>query len=295
MDTYFARHTSELDIDQNTRNILWENDLIAIHFPQQKGVLQGSDNRSLDPNDYDFSGRKAINALNRLADQGGYVCAQYHGFDDIKVGRVKEHSSIILLEGKWGNANKLEGRMAVLKTLKLSNVRHIKPYEYAYINVGRPRQGTLMRWHSVGERIKNIVEKRACAVEFENLFPSQQEIMCCEFLRTSVAVTMSLPVLESLTLPIGRTMKDIDFMGVSSDGKPIIAQVTHLPIERSQWKIDQLQKYADPSGSHLLLFCDCDGISAVGVITTIPIKQVYAKFIDTDKGKRWLSNSMGTV
>jgi hypothetical protein len=75
MQTYFARHTAAMDIDTATREMLWNDDLIGVHFPH--GVtdqLPPEDNRSIDPNDY-RRGKRAIKLLNEMTQDGGYVCA----------------------------------------------------------------------------------------------------------------------------------------------------------------------------------------------------------------------------
>jgi hypothetical protein len=58
METFFSRHTKSLDIDAPMRNKLWENQLIAVHYPEDReGQLRDEDNDSCDPTDY--TGRAA--------------------------------------------------------------------------------------------------------------------------------------------------------------------------------------------------------------------------------------------
>ncbi len=53
MHTYFARHTTRLEIDQAMRDLLWNEQRVAIHYPEQyDGVLAADDNPSLNPDDY---------------------------------------------------------------------------------------------------------------------------------------------------------------------------------------------------------------------------------------------------
>ena len=81
MTTYFSRHTEVLDVDNETRQRLWEEGRIAIHFPTDKRGEQPEDSSSVDPVDYSgLPGHSAMKALARLAAEGGYVCAQYHGW-----------------------------------------------------------------------------------------------------------------------------------------------------------------------------------------------------------------------
>src|SRR5262245_30140370 len=115
MLTYFARHTSKLDIDRATRQRLWDERLVAVHFPHGKDGKRDHDCRSLNPDDYTRAARKAMNALVTLARAGGYVCAQYHGQEASLVGAVEAGTAIEIVEGRWGTLHGNVGRAAVLK------------------------------------------------------------------------------------------------------------------------------------------------------------------------------------
>jgi hypothetical protein len=53
MKTYFARHTVDLDVDEATRARLWNERIVAIHFPEDRNNIIGpTDNESVDPDDY---------------------------------------------------------------------------------------------------------------------------------------------------------------------------------------------------------------------------------------------------
>jgi len=285
MLTYFARHTRDLDIDDATRRILWEGRLIAMHFPGDGE----EDTSSLNPEDYEGAGQKAMRLLVELASIGGYVCAQYQGYDDVQVGKALPRSKIELLYGKWGKLHGHEGRPAILKSLRLNSVKIVKPSDYATILVGRPRQGTLNRWPSAGPLIESLVENRGIDPVLASLSFRQQEILCSEFLRLPEAATLQLPTLASLVLPVGRTMKDVDVIGLATDGRPIFAQVTFSEPARAPWKLERLLKYHDTRGCHLLLFCDVEEIAEQQGVTLVPLRKVFTSFTATDSGKRWLS------
>lgn len=146
MDTYFIRHTADMDIDDATRDYLWRERKIAIHFPWTAKGDVSKDSSSLNPDDYERSAKRAIRALRRLAETGGYVCAQHYPRAECMVGFVKPDSKIELVRGKWGDRTNDAGRTAVLKTLQLTKVRLVEPLDYAVLLVARPRQGTIMRW-----------------------------------------------------------------------------------------------------------------------------------------------------
>jgi hypothetical protein len=160
MTTYFARHAKGLDVDDETRKMLWNSRRIAVHFPYDKRGKLLEDSKSADPTDYDESAaRVALTALNALASEGGYVCAQHLGYEEVQLGFVPPGSRIELVNGKWGTLLGLKGRTAILKSLPLERVRVIKPSDYAINWEGRPRQRTLTKWPSAGQLIENIVER----------------------------------------------------------------------------------------------------------------------------------------
>ena len=297
MKTYYIRHTDELDIDNNTRVLLWKNRKIAIHFPQDKhGEISKKDNDSLDPNNYSGEGKGAIRTLNELANDGGYVCAEYFLPDKSKslIGYVKPNSKIKRIRATWGDLKGYKGRPAILKALSLQKVKVIKPTEQTKLLIGRPRQGTIKRWHAAGEKVENLVKgikkSNPC---LEDLSPKQQEILCSEFMRLPGKTFPRLPILSNLLLPIGGTMKDVDIYGISQDCKRIFAQVTYSNFEEAKVKkkCKKLSKYSDKGKNHLVFFCniekpkkDKDGI------LIFPIQKVFNRFISTKAGEKWLKS-----
>jgi hypothetical protein len=229
-----------------------------------------------------------MTAMRNLAGSGGYVCAQYRGIEDALVGEVQSGATIELVNGKWGNCNGLAGRVAILKTLQLSRVKVINPSDCAAILVGRPRQGTLMRWPRAGEVIANIVRGSSKEIGLGDLSPDQQEILCSEFLRLPEAREFGLPTLSHLLLPVGRTMKDIDIYGLASVGKRIFAQVTFSSVEQAPWKMERLRKYKTPE-TYLVLFCKADRTAIENGVTIAPIEAIVSRFQSSAAGRQWLS------
>ncbi len=97
--TYFIRHTCNLDIDEKIRKYLWEKRILAVGYPHDKRGRWVEDNRSLDPEDYDSRGKRAIRALNRLAEGGGAVFAEYWWQKNGLIGSVKPASKVIRVSG----------------------------------------------------------------------------------------------------------------------------------------------------------------------------------------------------
>lgn len=291
METYFIRHTADMNIDDDTRDYLWRERKIAIHFPWIKDGDNSKDTSSLNPEDYKPSDKRAIRALLRLAETGGYVCAQHYPRTECMLGFVTPHTKIELFRGKWGHKNNMTGRTAVLKTLQLEKVRLVKPLDYAVLLVGRPRQGTIMRWPLAGKVVGNIVEGRTTKPGLGDLSDRQQEILCSEFLRLEDAASFGLPRLIHLLLPPGRTMRDIDITGLADDGKMILAQVTFSPLSTVSWKIQRLLPYQETKRTHLILFCACDTPINQDGVMIFPIERAFTTFTATKLGKLWLERS----
>ena len=253
MRTYFIRHTKDLKIDDNTLRSLWDNDFIAIHFPWSKANPHPSelDSESLNENDYGGSAKIAIKTFNTIANEGGYICAQYWNYSNYKIGYVSPGYEITIYPGKWGD-KKNEGRVAKLKVIKLSCVKEIEPLKSVLINNGRPRQGTVKGWNSCGDIIKKMVEGEKIDSWRANLSPDDQEVICQEYLRNKI--DSGLPILQSLLCSTGRTMKDIDILGLSNDNKLIIAKVTTSPSDSISKKVTFLKRYSDKD-THLIMFC----------------------------------------
>lgn len=291
MNTYFIRHNTGMDIDDDTRRRLWEERRIAIHFPWGRTGKNTKDISSIDPDDYVGSAKRCVRALVDLARAGGYVCAQHHPYTQCMLGFVRPHSKVELFKGKWGDRNDRQGRTAVLKTLRLSKVRLVEPLDFAILHIGRPRQGTIMRWHLAGKTVENLVEGRRVRPQLSDLSHDQQEILCSEFLRLPKAEKLGLPGLAHLIVPTGRTRPDIDIDGITTDGKRLLAQVTFAPLPSVMWKIDRLLPYRDPKRAHLLLFCDCTDQTKEDGVTIFPIQKAYDIFTSTRLGRIWLRRS----
>ncbi len=109
MKTYFIRH--KLNIDDEAFQNLLENHLIAIHYPHLKSDNEEYDTESLNPEDYkNKTAKSAIKSLKKLADDGGYVCAEYPSLKGALIGEVHPNTPIKILEVTYGNRNNLQGR-----------------------------------------------------------------------------------------------------------------------------------------------------------------------------------------
>ncbi len=287
MTTYFCRLTQACDIDAPTLDRLWEERRLAIHFPyleheEDDPHRRAPDTRCLDPDKYPSSGKRAIRALQSLAREGGYVCVeqiQRDGGRRTIVGKVPPKSKIELCEGRWRS---VPTRTAVLKTLRLKQVRIVRAAipELVY---GRPQQGTIMRWRRVGDFVERLVEGKKPRKQFSALSPTGTEVLCSEYLRRRSGRLR----LQTLIAPVGRTMRAVDIWGLNSAGEQIMAQVTQsCDASTIRAKCTSLSKFGH-RGCHLVVFAPkAAAINAEGV-KHIHLEEVFGRFLHSAAGERW--------
>ena len=287
MKTYFIRHTKQLDIDTATFDKIKKYNLIAIHFPFEKSRDEKHDSKSVDPNDYHIRNHKeAIKTLNQLSYEGGYVCAEYWATEGAVLGKIDPGTKIQLLEGMWGSK---KGRKAILKTLALKRIRHIHPTKYLVISSGRPRQGTIKIWRNANDKIKYLVEDIPLKPVLSNLSPTQQEVLCSEYLRHNLDPTGMLPTVESYLLPVGRTLINVDIAGLSINNRRIYVQVTYANVKNSKEKFNNLKQYLSKN-CQAILFCQCEKPQIIDNITVYPLQLAFEIYSKSDIGKRWLKS-----
>lgn len=295
METYFIRHPrNEIALDDGTRERMWKEGRIFIHYGWDKFGNKRADSRSKNPDDYEGSARKSLLAMCRLASEGGYVCGHFSEHEEWLMGFVPPKSHILLRKGKWPeemDRPKKHNGIVILKTLRLHKTRRILPDDCVVLQPAQPRQGTIVRWPSIGNAVKAVVEKQKLPESLAALSPNHQEIMCAEFLRLNESAQVGLPRLTCVLRDVGRTMKDLDIVGVAQDGKRIFAQVTYGSFDSKnvQEKQNLLQKFIGHN-AHLLLFCRCKKSVSEKDIIVFPIEEVYARFHKTKVGKNWFKH-----
>lgn len=73
MDSYFARHLEKLSVKDEDLTRFWDENKIAIHYPDDSSCRENEDSRSTDPADYQGRARTAIKHLRDLEERGGYL------------------------------------------------------------------------------------------------------------------------------------------------------------------------------------------------------------------------------
>ena len=288
--TYYARHGSKLDIDEQTYADLWRAGIVAVHYPADaRGWREESDATSTDPEDYVGSAKSALSRLHEVARDGGYVCAEYEPFDGCLVGYVKPGSEVELVRGRWGAKNDAGDREAILKAVRMTRFKRLTAAESLSLLAARPRQGTFSRWPGAGVRVRDVVEGVQSRVEMGDFTPTQQEVLCSEALRMEEMARHGIPVLEALLLPVGRTLRDVDIYGIGPDGRRVLAQVTNhrYPGKAAEAKLKKLAAYGDPD-TVLLFICPASEVAREDSILVVPLDLLFDEFVASGKGQRWL-------
>jgi hypothetical protein len=187
--SYFVRHTQALRVRDEDLKALWDEDRIAVHYPDPGGVLGEHDSTSTDPEHYQGTGKTAMKHLQSLSKSGGYVWAEsfVSGDGAAKIGCVEPGTGILLttdapisIDARWDLRGHPEdfpkrsnGDLAVLKTLKLSKTKRVERYEQMGLRAGKPQQGTIVRWWKCGTRLEDLVEKRGPKKDWPNLSTEQ--------------------------------------------------------------------------------------------------------------------------
>ena len=109
----------------------------------------------------------------------------------------------------------------VLKVARHESEKKMKLYfsKYPMLLAAMPRQGTFGEWHLMQEQILSIYHNGSVTFNYTALAPAQIEALCTSYLFSSGQLVCQ-------SLPFGRTLKDIDIVGLDPEGKRILAQVT---------------------------------------------------------------------
>lgn len=293
MKTFFARHGGDLALDDSAIENLCKKNLIAIHFPwlrEDDKEHDKEDTESLDPDEYGRDGKGALRAMCELANEGGYVCVTYRGNKTMFIGKISEKSQIqINKDYLWYERNRVtqKNRVAKLKTLAFEMVKEIPPERQALLLACQPTHGTFCRWKMIGDRVERLVNGEPEPSSLESLVTSQQEVMCAEYLRKHKHP--KLPKLKALLLPVGRTMKDLDILGLADDNKLLRGQVTFGTDES---KKRRLKEYDTNGEGHLVYFCNSNELNSVQQdsegVWIVSLHGVFEEFTSTTEGAEWL-------
>ena len=291
MKTYFIRHSSALAISKETMNELWEERRIAIHYPvDNSGDFERFDSESLEPSDYSGAAKSNLQRFKDLARNGGYVFAAYRSKPGGIIGFVDPGSEVKKFRGEWRQKGDAAAREAVLKSIELKNPRKLNAGQAISLTAVQPRQGTFCQWHKVGSRVVDLVEGNT-SMSLGSLTPDLQEVMCMEYMRTHKAAENSLPQLQYTLMPVGRTMKDIDILGIDKHKQKVSVQVTYGRLDKGGKKFKKLDQYLK-SGHKTVYFCDHNKTETINGHLVYPLENVFTEFCNqTQTGRDWLHDA----
>jgi len=118
--------------------------------------------------------------------------------------------------------------------------------------------------------------------------------MVSEFLRSTAAEKLGLPRVATLLVPVGRTMQDVDIVGLTEDGTHVYVQVTYR--ERADAETERkLSILCDLVGQGKKAVLACRGCqqSHEDGVAVVPLETIYEQFTRTDAGTKWLDAVMG--
>jgi hypothetical protein len=187
---------------------MWDAGIIALAYDPIS---------SLDPKDYQSkSAKDALTRLNKYCRNGAIVCADYRNLNNGKmlIG--------ILIPGTSPYVTTC-GDHSDYKVAKLMDVIEVPYIDYSVLLSVQPRRGgVLVKFgnNDLKNFILSLLNGKEAIPSLSLLSDSQLEVLCYEHLR-------SINEIDHLLLPIGRTLKDIDIIGINKNGEHAIAQVTY--------------------------------------------------------------------
>lgn len=227
----FVRHKMYASNSMFTR---WFKEGLAVfHY---EGQLPEGKKLSVNPKDFDGSGRNVIGRLLDYCKSGALVVVDYNdfGFKNILIGTLPANSVIKPIEEKVEPSPDYPIGLACYRMVELKDcikLHHSDSWTRPLL-VLQPRQGNVVKWTKghidgyVKNLYKNILNHASFSSNFGlNNYPFtdyQWEVLCSEYLRAMKSNSLRI---EYLLTPIGRTMKDVDIDGANEDCY-ILAQVS---------------------------------------------------------------------
>lgn len=238
---------------------LWRRRWIALHY---------EDKATVDPDRYGPKGRKALSRLQRYCHFGAIVAADYRLVrpSSMLIGLIPPGSSIKL----WRYRDPSSEQTHIYKVVALTSAREVSFVSNPLLAAVQPRQGTIMRWPMAEECVRAIFYRRPMPWNIHSLHPGQLEVMCYEFLRRR-------GVIHALLLPIGRSLLNVDVVGIDRNGGTVFAQVTHASDgSRVEEKLARLRSYR---GSTARLFFFGPGPLMIDdpAVRYVPLERVFAE------------------
>jgi hypothetical protein len=237
---------------------LWEGKYIALHYENK-----------CDTNPSAYTEKAAQNSIKRLikhSKNGAYVGAVYKGNeykDKILIGQISKGTQI---QGKIFKDTNAPEKKFHYKVVKLINTQEVSIIDYPVLASIQPRRITIGEWKLAKGVVEAIVKNVKPPFNVNSMHYGQLEVICYEYLKQK-------DIIANLLSPIGRTMVDIDILGIDKNGKKLAAQVTFFDEKKASDKINRLQTF---SGNAILYFFGDVKTQLKDNVQFIDIKDIFS-------------------
>lgn len=266
LETHFIRHGKDWDISLSARQMLIDQNKIAIHYDPIASVEEA---------DYQTKHRSHIKRWVELGKTGGLIVATFPPKAGFSIGVLPPNSETEFLECEG-----LAGRRVVLKSMHLQNVKRFSSQEACRLLAVQPQRQTFCRWTNIGKRAQKLYDYGSLKIEsLEDFLSFEQEVLCAEFLRSEICLSHGLRRVKHLLFPVGRTLPDVDIVGLCDGDAMTYAQVTFKKLSELKNKVDALKQYA-ANGTQLVMFCNTDQRRADDNIIYFPLHRAMRSVLD---------------
>lgn len=231
MKAAFIRHKLDFPNGEKTLKKMWDDRIVAVDYDYKPNNAQ---------NDSVKTGRNALDRLIEFCHEGGVIGADYNLLYPSKmlVGEIPKGTSMV--KRKYDDYE--------YQTFQLVNVREVSFSKYPALSAMRPKMTTFSKWPMAEKYLNSIIKNEPLSREVRSLSDSFLEVLCHEYMREA-------GLIDTLLMPIGRTLKDLDIIGLGSKGEYVAAQVTFEPDDPDvDAKCKSLMSYNDEPESKLYFF-----------------------------------------
>ena len=197
-------------------------------YDEKKLFIHFQNLESVNPEDYNTSGKKALTTLQVFCQNGALIALDYSTIDKkgLYIGKIEAGTKIELekIKDKW------------LKTVQVIDLRKRTYFDYPLLNI-KPIKQTVCRWKILGYKLEYIYEEKELPRKLGSLVDKQLEVICSEYMQMYKII--HVPILK-----IGGSQSKIDVSGIGTNERKVFAQVS---FEVTEEKIEKLKIYDSPN------------------------------------------------
>lgn len=259
----------------------WESNVAVIDYIEVKDL-----NNAFNPDapEYlkDLSEKKTIRKINNFFENGGGLIAIFSALthpNKLRIGLVKKLGGDLRCFESYPSYS--------FKVINYEFVAEVEIDKCSSLFAKIPRQTTFTHWPSAKKTLNQIYKKEDLKIdEPSDLDPSQLEILCYEWMQDK-------GLIDRLTMPIGRTMRFVDIVGVDRELKNVYAQVTFHNKGSKEYE-NKIKVLKDNFRGNLYFFCKGDSEVLEGINIT-SIDEVFNWFYLDHNRKGYLERLVGRI